>query len=371
MALKTDFKDDIFEGNRKYKLSQDGEGNTEIQDVTAYSQEGDLFTAEHINATNKAVNGLSEDMASLKKSVSDGKTLVAAAITAKKVATAATASFAEMAENIKKIVLGSGTARAADVLAGKTFTNNDGVEYTGTMPERGTWNGSLGTSGSITIPAGHHSGQGKVSAATQTALTLNPGTTQKTAYVYQKYMLGNITVPAINIPAAYIKKGQQITFPDGSSVVGTFEGWVPVATDLYYNGANANGFTIYGTYARLENNRIYFIKTSSASPINSTYKDPNNDYGAFLRFGKTVDVRSYTKMIFEGFFYGSTSAGKSNFAIFDSSGTIRYKESDESGNIVPQKQIVIDITQSSYINAGSYMKFGGRDGGYITRIRLE
>ncbi len=23
MALKTDFKDDIFEGNRKYKLSQD------------------------------------------------------------------------------------------------------------------------------------------------------------------------------------------------------------------------------------------------------------------------------------------------------------------------------------------------------------
>ena len=102
MALKTDFKDDIFEGNRKYKLSQDGEGNTEIQDVTVYSQEGNLFTAEHINATNKAVNGLSEDMASLKKSVSDGKTLVAAAITAKKVATAATASFAEMAENIKK-----------------------------------------------------------------------------------------------------------------------------------------------------------------------------------------------------------------------------------------------------------------------------
>ena len=66
MALKTDFKDDIFEGNRKYKLSQDGAGNTEIQDVTVYSQEGDLFTAEHINATNEAVNGLSEDMVDLK-----------------------------------------------------------------------------------------------------------------------------------------------------------------------------------------------------------------------------------------------------------------------------------------------------------------
>ena len=184
-------------------------------------------------------------------------------------------------------------------------------------------------------------------------------------------MLGNITVPAISIPAAYIKKGQRITFPDGSSVVGTFEGWVPVATDLYYNGANANGFVIYGAYARFENNRIYFIKTSSAGPTDSSYKDPNSDYGAFLKFGKTVDVRSYTKMIFEGGFYGPASRGKSNFAIFDSGGVIRYKESDESGNIVPQKQMVIDITQSSYINAGSYMKFGGRDGGYITRIRLE
>lgn len=370
MALKTNYKDALWDGDRLYQVTDAGSGKSAIKDVTVYTQIGDSFGAKDINDTNTEVNKLSEDMVSLKKSVSDGKTLVAAAITAKKVVTAATASFAEMAENIKKIVLGSGTARAADVLAGKTFTNNDGVEYTGSMPERGTWNGSLGTSGAVTIPSGHHSGLGKVSAQTQTAMTLNPGTTQKTAYVYQKYMLGNITVPAINIPAAYIKKGQRITFPDGSSVVGTFEGWVPVATDLYYNGANANGFTIYGSYARLENNRIYFIKSSSASPINSTYKDPNNDYGAFLRFGKTVDVRSYTKMIFEGNFYGPTSSGKSNFAIFDSSGTIRYKESNDSGNIVPQAQIVIDITQSSYINAGSYMKFGGRDGGYITRIRL-
>ena len=62
MALKTDFKDDIFEGNRKYKLSQDSEGNTEIQDVTAYTQEGDLFAAEHINATNREVNRLSNEV---------------------------------------------------------------------------------------------------------------------------------------------------------------------------------------------------------------------------------------------------------------------------------------------------------------------
>ena len=63
------------------------------------------FGAKEINATNEAVNGLSEDMVDLKKSVSDGKTQVAAAITAKRVPTAATATFGEMATNIGKNVL--------------------------------------------------------------------------------------------------------------------------------------------------------------------------------------------------------------------------------------------------------------------------
>lgn len=74
---------------------------------------------------------LKEEMASLKKSVSDGKTEVAAAITAKKVPTAADATFDEMATNIGKIVLGSGNATEEDVLLGKTFTNDSGVELTG------------------------------------------------------------------------------------------------------------------------------------------------------------------------------------------------------------------------------------------------
>ena len=36
MALKTDYKADVFEGNRKYQIIQDGEGKSEIQDVTVY-----------------------------------------------------------------------------------------------------------------------------------------------------------------------------------------------------------------------------------------------------------------------------------------------------------------------------------------------
>lgn len=67
------------------------------------------------------------------QSVSDGKELIASAITDKKVPTDADATFAEMAANIESLKLGSGNATAADVLKGKTFTNDDGVEYTGNM----------------------------------------------------------------------------------------------------------------------------------------------------------------------------------------------------------------------------------------------
>jgi len=138
VALKTDFKNDIFEGNRKYKISTDASGQSEIVEVTDFTQEGDAFGADEINTTNKAVNDLLDKMTTLGKSVSDGKTLVAAAITAKKVAATVSDSFATLAEKIGKIVLGSGNAVAADVLKGKTFTNSGGTELTGSMPDHST-----------------------------------------------------------------------------------------------------------------------------------------------------------------------------------------------------------------------------------------
>ena len=54
--LKTDYKEDVFEGKRKYKLISNQDGTTEIVDETAYTQEGDSFGANDINATNAAVN---------------------------------------------------------------------------------------------------------------------------------------------------------------------------------------------------------------------------------------------------------------------------------------------------------------------------
>lgn len=58
MALRTNYKNDVFEGNRKYTLTQGGDGKYEIIDSTNYTVQGDTFGANDINATNSAVNAL-------------------------------------------------------------------------------------------------------------------------------------------------------------------------------------------------------------------------------------------------------------------------------------------------------------------------
>lgn len=126
--MKTDWKDDIFT-QRKIRLTENSDGTVTPVDETVYTQQGDSFGAKELNAIGEEIN-------EVKKSVSDGKAEIAAAITLKRVTTAALATFHQMAENIKAIRLGSGNALKAHVLAGKTFTNDDGVEYTGEMPER-------------------------------------------------------------------------------------------------------------------------------------------------------------------------------------------------------------------------------------------
>jgi len=155
------------------------------------------------------IKSLEDEVTETKKSVSDGKTQIAAAITLKKVSTAATATFAQMAENIKKIFSGSGNAAVTDVLAGKTFTNNDGTEYTGTMKNQGAVNQSLGINAVYTIPAGYHNGSGKVTQniATFGAQTITPSASQQVVSTSGKYGTGNITVSAVtNLAAGNIRR---------------------------------------------------------------------------------------------------------------------------------------------------------------------
>ena len=56
MALKTNYKDDIFSGNRKYRMTNNSDGTVSFTDVTTYSQVGDQYGASDINAQNVAIN---------------------------------------------------------------------------------------------------------------------------------------------------------------------------------------------------------------------------------------------------------------------------------------------------------------------------
>lgn len=56
MALKTDYRDAMFDGARKYRITPNEDGTSGIADETAYTQEGDRFGANDINATNAAIN---------------------------------------------------------------------------------------------------------------------------------------------------------------------------------------------------------------------------------------------------------------------------------------------------------------------------
>lgn len=63
----------------------------------------------------------------------------------------------------------TGNAVVGDVLYGKTFSNADGTDKVGTMPNNGKVTPSaLNPGGSYTIPAGYHNGQGVVSANSNT-----------------------------------------------------------------------------------------------------------------------------------------------------------------------------------------------------------
>lgn len=56
----------------------------------------------------------------------------------------------------------TGNAQPADVLSGKTFSNADGIDKTGTMPNNGAVSQTLSGGQSYTIPAGYHNGSGVV-----------------------------------------------------------------------------------------------------------------------------------------------------------------------------------------------------------------
>lgn len=125
------------------------------------------------------------------------------------------------------------TAAPADVLANKVFIDADGVTQAGTMPDNGAVEKVLdATAGNqeYTVPAGKHSGAGKVSVALETK-SATPAEAAQDITPTKGKVLGKVKVGAIpdkykdvsgvTAGAADVLDGKFIVLADGSKVEGT------------------------------------------------------------------------------------------------------------------------------------------------------
>lgn len=258
-----------------------------------------------------------------------------------------TATAAELLKGYTGILKGSddepvpgtleltGNAQAGHVLNGETFyTNNAKSKQTGTMPNRGDYNGWGNSKGNdagnqrmwVKIPQGYYNENANVFLS----------------WADIRNMAG--------ITADKIKKGESIM-----GIIGSFEGWVPTPQDLYYNGVNSAGLILlYGW--TFENTRIAFYYDSRAGSVPS------------FRFPNAIDVRSYSRLIFEGYFHWS--ADSTMYCILNNPTQVSRANFNKGATYV-----ALDISQVVTINANATinMSLDKASGGvcYITRIRLE
>lgn len=216
----------------------------------------------------------------------------------------------------------TGDAADSQVLEKKTYYNKDAkVKRTGTMQNVGAVSVSLNAGGSYTVPSGYHNGSGKVAAnslASQTPGSASAGhiLSGQTAWVNGSKLTGNIPYQnadvsgtdrawATNIScwegvaclgvrnahylngvnwiqgnisnfyAGNIKKGVNM-----GGLVGTFEGYIPTAKDLYLRGNNLAGwYKASGTSTMvifdagqisIGGSATYWMQIASANAINIT-----------------------------------------------------------------------------------------------------
>ena len=111
-----------------------------------------------------------------------------------------------------------GNAAASQVLAGVTFTSENGAKIAGTMPNQGAKTAALNAGGSYTIPKGWHNGKGKVTAdslGSQTPASAKNGDVilGKTAWVNGVMVTG--TMPERGAWNETIDPGASVRIPQG------------------------------------------------------------------------------------------------------------------------------------------------------------
>lgn len=249
------------------------------------------------------------------------------------------------------------TAGAGDVLAGKVILDSEGEPLKGTMPERGNWSSSeLSAGASITIPGGHHSGSGKVTAKSLSAQTSGTATAAqilsgKTAWVNGSEVTGSMANRGnyggtgnsrgndtsgqrmwVKVPGGYYNENAQVFLnwadirsmagltPDKikknvsiMGITGTHDGFVPGPMDIYNRGSWGAGYStsdvaVYhssGDNTTQSNDQYYSASlTAESSAIkcqyNATQQHPGGAFqrNGYFRIRKNINFTPYSKLNF-------------------------------------------------------------------------
>lgn len=291
------------------------------------------------------------------------------------------------------------TADASDgqVLSGKTYYNtNPKNKRTGSMANQGAVSVKLNAGEGYTIPSGFHNGGGKVETNGLASQTPGNATAAhilsgQSAWVNGNKVNGGIPwqnaeiagtdrawaqgmsnwAGTINLKVRNghylngvnwiqqdipeykpwnIKKGVNI-----GGVVGTWEGYVPTATDLYLRGNNAAGFVDLGTNGTIqfESGQITFTGVAATKGV-SVLRDLNG-YSYISIEGYIVDGKSPSGP--RAIIYVGTKAGGYNVASAERSGTGYFTLSVDVSNINASRYI--------FVTGGAFTTF------YIYRVWLS
>lgn len=138
-----------------------------------------------------------------------------------------------------------GDALPAEVLSGKTFTNDNGFQ-TGTMPNNGAVTQLLTYDQEYTISVGYHNGSGKVTAPSKGTLNLtNPlyqGTGANITYTHSSSVSEALILHAGGTSAPTITPSSGVTVDNLGSVVVGF-----LTLYLYHLSNLTNGSTVTAT----------------------------------------------------------------------------------------------------------------------------
>jgi len=237
----------------------------------------------------------------------------------------------------------TGDAQEGNVLAGSTFYNTDPkTKRAGTMPNREGycgWGNSKGNDGGnqrmwVRLPGGYYN---------------------ENAEVYLSWAdIRNMA----GITADKIKKNESIM-----GIIGSWEGYVPLATDIYYNGANPYG-----------------LAPVSSVTLENTYISCGMPYPgqAELSLNHSFNFSNYNRAVMELTYLGPVTGGAISFKIYGttSGGVNKVYTGSISNPPLNQKiSIAVDLPDKTIFNVKTLvlnhsMTSGGKSA-KIHRIRFE